>query len=38
LPPTILASDAVQLLFDELLVIVRPRAATLPSRKNASGK
>jgi hypothetical protein len=27
LPPTILASDAVQRLFDELLVIVTPRAA-----------
>ena len=55
LPPTILASDAFQRLFDELLVIVTPRAAilepenpvrrrgarepaTLPSRKNASGK
>ena len=27
LPPTILASDAVQRLFDELLVIVTPREA-----------
>jgi hypothetical protein len=38
LPPTILASDAVQRLFDELLVIVTPRSGDAAFQKKCLGQ